>query len=187
MGEEIFKVGAECQACGKEVIVGEFPLAAWQNSEHRALTRRLFRQEVARLLTCGCGEPVALCTKCGACCAFAWCGIYATPSGRGDKRIRPGHLAEFDGLEGILRWMRRPWSRGHRLCIFARRGAGCLLHGTMAQPMVCVRFNCGSPMVRNDTQHFRSFLAFKAKWLAEGMDRVFRGEGPEEESAESCP
>lgn len=38
-----------------------------------------------------------------------------------------------------------------------------------------------------NTQHFRSFLAFKAKWLAEGMDRVFRGEGPEEESAESCP
>jgi hypothetical protein len=114
------------------------------------------------------------CQRCGACCAAALYIVTGT-----NARVRPGHLADFDPYEpdGVLIRRRKPWSRGHAVCIFLRRGTGCPLHGTPEQPADCAAFHCWDPPFADDPM-YAAFRAFRQRWLATGMDRIARGDPP---------
>ena len=155
----------KCQACGRTVV-------EW-HEDRAAAERRCYELEDLRKAECRvcdqCDGVVKSCERCGACCVFNW-----LIDAEMNDDIRAGHLTEVEGgFDGYLRRRRKPWSQGHRVCMFQGRsanGSTCRLHGRDTQPVTCQEFRCRLP---DDRAIHREFLRFRERWIRDGHHRIF--------------
>jgi hypothetical protein len=161
-----------CQGCDEPVEEN-----VYDNNEAIRRYGELQRLEGNRKLVCGCGKEAPKCEMCGACCSY-FRFIQATKN----ALVKSAHLAEWDGIEGYLIMKKKPWSKGHKVCIFLKKGCGCLLHTKVEQPCVCSSFNCKDKSTREmcDWDEFREF---RRKWHEDGMPEIIRGEREKEKKS----
>ena len=113
------------------------------------------------------------CERCGACCAFDGWYFYLPVGGS----VMPGHLSDFDGMDGLPKRIEKTWSDPFRVCIFLKRGIGCALHKSGEKPSECQEFDCNELDERRleiTDSHGMTFKEFKKRWTRFHKDRIVR-------------
>lgn len=166
---DIIILNWSCQSCGENTL----EIFSEEGAAERR-SRALWKLERAHKLVCKCNGPISACERCGACCAYDGWIVAAAPN----RHVKRGHLYDFDGKEGFLRMIKKPWSRDYQVCSLLLQGVGCSIHNAKGQPPACVRFNCKHPHKEGSLQHavMKQFAKFRQEWLATGMAAVMRGE-----------